>query len=39
MKRQVRIALMVFIVALAAGWLGLRRSNDTLENGLAAVAP
>jgi hypothetical protein len=36
-KRQVRIALIVFIAALAVGWLGLRRSNDVLEDTLASA--
>ncbi len=36
MKTQVRILLLVAIVALAAGWLGLRRGNAALEARLAA---
>ena len=36
MKMQVRILFLVAIVALAAGWLGLRRENAALESRLAA---
>lgn len=36
MKTQVRILLLAAILALGAGWLGLRRGNDALERRLAA---
>ena len=38
MKTQVRILILLAIVALAAGWVGLRRGNAELEARLAAVA-
>jgi hypothetical protein len=37
MKMQVRILFVLAIVALAAGWLGLRRQNATLEAQLASA--
>jgi hypothetical protein len=37
MKTQVRILFAVAILALAAGWLGLRRGNAVLEQRLAAA--
>lgn len=36
MKAQVRVLFVLAIVALAAGWLGLRRGNAALEARLAA---
>jgi membrane protein implicated in regulation of membrane protease activity len=36
MKAQVRLLLVVSILALALGWAGLRRSNQALERQLAA---
>ena len=36
MKTQVRILLAVALVALLAGWLGLRRGNAALAARLAA---
>ncbi|HYQ81581.1 MAG TPA: hypothetical protein VEP68_08770 [Anaeromyxobacteraceae bacterium] len=36
MKTQVRILMIVAILALAAGWLSLRRGNRVLEQQLAA---
>lgn len=38
MQTQVRVLFLVAILALAAGWLGLRRGNDALERRLAAAA-
>ena len=38
MNTQVRILILLAIVALAAGWVGLRRGNAALEARLAAVA-
>jgi hypothetical protein len=37
MKPQVRILFLVALVALAAGWLGLRRGNAVLEARLATA--
>jgi hypothetical protein len=37
MKPQVRILFLVALVALAAGWLGLRRGNAALEARLATA--
>lgn len=37
MKTQVRILFAVTILALAAGWLGLRRGNAALESRLEAA--
>jgi len=37
MKTQVRILLAVAVIALAAGWLGLRSGNAALEQQLANV--
>ena len=37
MKTQVRILILMTIVALAAGWVGLRRGNAVLEARLAAA--
>jgi hypothetical protein len=39
MKPQVRVALVILILALAAGWLGLRRVSASLEQAIAARAP
>ncbi len=36
MKTQVRILMILAILALAAGWLSLRRGNAALEQQLAA---
>ncbi|HEY6105219.1 MAG TPA: hypothetical protein VIV59_04505 [Anaeromyxobacteraceae bacterium] len=36
MKPQVRVLLIFAILALAAGWAGLRRGNAALEKRLAA---
>jgi hypothetical protein len=36
MKRQVRVLFVLAVLALAAGWAGLRRGNDALERRLAA---
>ena len=36
MKAQLRILLVLAILALAAGWAGLRRGNSALEKRLAA---
>lgn len=36
MRPQVRILFVVAVLALAAGWLGLRRGNAALERRLAA---
>jgi hypothetical protein len=36
MKTQVRILLAAAVLALAAGWLGLRRGNAALEARLSA---
>jgi uncharacterized membrane protein AbrB (regulator of aidB expression) len=36
MKTHVRILLIIAILALAAGWLGLRRGNAAIEKRLAA---
>jgi len=36
MKTHARVLLILAILALAAGWVGLRRGNAALENGLAA---
>ena len=38
MKRQVRVALVLFIAALATGWLGLRRGNAALEEVIATAS-
>jgi hypothetical protein len=38
MKTQVRILLALAALALAAGWLGLRRGNATLAGRLAATS-
>ena len=38
MKTQVRILILLAIIALGAGWVGLRRGNAALEARLAAVA-
>lgn len=35
MKTQVRVLLILAILALAAGWAGLRRGNAALETRLA----
>ena len=37
MKTQVRILILMTIVALAAGWIGLRRGNAALEARLLAA--
>ncbi len=37
MKTHVRILLLVAAVALASGWLGLRRGNSELEARAAAA--
>lgn len=37
-KRQVRILFLLAAVALAAGWIGLRRGNAALEARLGAAA-
>lgn len=37
MKTQVRILFIVAILAIVAGWLGLRRGNAALEARLAAA--
>ncbi len=37
MRNQVRILLALAALALAAGWLGLRRGNAVLEARLAAA--
>ena len=37
MKTQVRILVLLAIVALAAGWLALRRGNAELEVRLASA--
>ncbi len=39
MKTHVRILLVAAAVALAAGWLGLRRGNAALAARAAAAAP
>lgn len=36
MKRQVRLLLALSAIALAVGWVGLRRGNAALEARLAA---
>ena len=36
MKAQVRVLLVVSILALALGWAGLRRTNQALERQLVA---
>ena len=36
MKTQLRVLLVSAILALAAGWVGLRRGNAALEKRLAA---
>ncbi len=36
MKTQVRVLMILAILALAAGWVGLRRGNAALERRLAA---
>jgi hypothetical protein len=36
MKTQVRVLLVLAILALAAGWAGLRRGNAALEARLAS---
>ena len=36
MKTQVRVLLAAAVLALAAGWLGLRSENAALESRLAA---
>lgn len=38
MKTQVRMLFLVAILALLAGWMGLRRGNAALEARLAAGA-
>jgi hypothetical protein len=38
MRTQIRILLVLAAVALAAGWLGLRRGNAALEARLAGGA-
>ena len=38
MKTQVRILILLTIVALSAGWMELRRGNAALEASLAAAA-
>ncbi len=38
MKTQIRILLVAAALALAAGWVGLRRGNAALEGRLAAGA-
>ncbi len=35
MKTQVRILLIAALVAMAAGWIGMRKGNDALEVRLA----
>jgi hypothetical protein len=37
MRTQVRILFVLAVVALAAGWLGLRSGNAAIEARLAAV--
>jgi len=37
MKTQVRILLAAAVLVLAAGWLGLRSGNVTLEKQLASM--
>ena len=36
MKTQVRVLMILAILALAAGWVGLRRGNAALQRRLAA---
>ncbi len=36
MKLQIRVLLILAILALAVGWVGLRRGNAALEKRLAA---
>jgi len=36
MKTQVRVLLFASILALALGWVGMRRGNQALEQRLAA---
>ena len=38
MKTQVRVLMILAILALAAGWVSLRRGNAALEKRLAAQA-
>jgi hypothetical protein len=37
MKTQVRVLLLTALVAMAAGWLGMRAGNDALEARLAVA--
>jgi fructoselysine-6-P-deglycase FrlB-like protein len=37
MKTQVRVLMLLAILALAAGWAGLRRGNAALEKRVAAA--
>ena len=39
MSTQVRVLLVLSILALALGWAGLRRGNQALERQLAAQPP
>ncbi len=38
MTTQVRVLFLAAVLALAAGWMGLKRSNDALERQAAAPA-